>query len=74
MKKKTMYQKYCGGDKLTNADVLQGFNEFTDGYLALYKLGPEFRIAANECSRLALAFQGFGRARGMKEFLDQKES
>lgn len=68
MANKTMYRKYCDGDKLTNMDVIQGFHEFTDAYMALYKLGPEFRIAANECSRLALAFQGFGRARGMKEF------
>lgn len=65
MSKKTLYQKYCDGDRLTNKEVLEGVEVFENAYLATWKLGAEFRITAQEFVRVDNAFTGFARARGI---------
>ena len=65
MSKKTLYQKYCAGDKLTNKEVLEGVEVFQEAYMATWKLGPEFRLAAKEFVHVSIRFQEFARARGI---------
>lgn len=61
--KKTLYQKYCDGDRLTNDEVLLGIEQFTEAYTATWKLGPEFRVNAKEFVKMAINFTDIARAR-----------
>ena len=42
---KSIYDKYCDGDTLSDEEILKGMDEFKNAEEALLKLGPCFQIA-----------------------------
>ena len=62
---KDVYEKFCAGDSLTDAEVSFGITFYT--YLAdnLFKCGPVFQLAAAEARRVQLQLEGFMEARQM---------
>lgn len=64
---KTIYQKYCDGNYLTDEEVLSGIEDFRDGYESLCKLGTEFRITAKECLRIMQRLEEFAHHRKISD-------
>jgi len=63
--KQTLYQKLQSCENLSDKEILQGLDEFNEAYLAIWKLGPEFRITAQACVNAATKFRDFASARGI---------
>ena len=66
MTTKSLYEKYCDGDSLTDAEVSDGIVKFEAAERALLALGPCFSVARKECSRVYQYFKNFADARSQK--------
>lgn len=66
MTTKSLYEKYCDGDSLTDAEVSDGIVKFEATERALLALGPYFSVARKECSRVYQSFKNFANARSQK--------
>ena len=63
MTQKTVYEKYCNGDKLTDAELELGIAHF--GLLSemLFASGIVFKLAAAEAGRVEQMLSSFKHAR-----------
>jgi len=64
---KVIYEKYTNGDALTNAELKQGYEHFSDLANMLLLSGPVFTLAFKEARRVEMAFEGYMYARGLKK-------
>lgn len=58
-----VYEKYLNGDSITDEELKYAIKFFADLVPKLFVLGPAFRLAASEASRVLNALEGFERAR-----------
>ena len=52
---------------MTDKEILGGIESFREGYKALWKLGPEFRIPAKECMIVCSALEDFAYHRKISD-------
>lgn len=64
-KVKDIYDKYVNGDKLSDAELLLGFNHFTDLGKKLALSGPVFLLAAREANRISSSLEDIINARNI---------
>lgn len=58
-----IYENYVNGDRLTNTEVLEGYNFYLQLGQNLRKCGPVFQLAAKEALRIAYELYEFASAR-----------
>jgi hypothetical protein len=58
-----VYKKYCSGEEISDEELQAGIEFFKHLEEDLRVLGPEFRLAANEVSRVLDSLESFARAR-----------
>lgn len=62
---KTVYQKYCDGDTLTDKEVVSSYRHFSNAEIALSNLGAEFTVTRKECTRMVNNLYDIARARNI---------
>lgn len=67
MRRKSIYEKYADGDKLTNPEVVKAVRDFKTAADALVVLGPHFRMAFQEANTMYLRFYDMAVARNILE-------
>lgn len=63
---KQVYEKYCNGDKISDAELEEALEFFGRLERDLRALGPVFHLAANEALRVKQGLQGFSDARAQR--------
>jgi hypothetical protein len=66
-KNRELYDAYCDGDNLQDADVIEGEKHFRRLSALLFESGPAFVIMAKESYRVYLGYRGFREARKLPE-------
>jgi hypothetical protein len=61
-----VYEKYYSGASISNKELQESIEFFTKLEKDLRAVGPAFRIAANEVSRVLASLESFDRARADK--------
>lgn len=63
---KSIYEKKCDGDHLTNEEVIEGYARFRRAEKAMHGLGPCFVVTAKEISKTCVDLRDIARARGLE--------
>ena len=71
---KELYNKYIGGDKITDNELKESIPFWRDLASMLNKAGPVFKLAANEAGRVHRGLEGFAEARAPRLQLEQSTS
>lgn len=64
---KTIYERYCNGDVLTDDEVKTGEKFFRKLAEDLYDAGIAFHITAKEANRIYLGLRDYRISRGLKK-------
>lgn len=56
---KEIYEKYCNGDSISDAELKQAILDYTAAQTALFKLGPAFEITRKAVSQTLIGLEGF---------------
>lgn len=66
MTPRTIYEKVCNGDNITDDELDVGIRHFRDLTQLLIVSGPVFKLATNEAARVYQSLEGFKKARTSK--------
>jgi len=61
-----IYEQYLNGDNITDTDLFNAISHFSKTHDCLNELGPTFKLATNECSRILYNLEGYRNARNIK--------
>lgn len=71
---KTLYRRYYDADRITNKEVIVGYNFFNDLANKLTKAGPTYKHFLVEALTLAQRLEDMGQARKLNMVLDVEPS
>lgn len=64
MKMRDLYKKFTDGDPISDEELDEGIEFFSDLSDKLFSLGDVFRLPAVEANRVLMSLEGFKRERG----------